>query len=146
MLCTLPICWHGNVHAALQPVHEYLQTTSTCPHLQGCAALWAWLHMHRVITVRTLGPKRLTPGRTQKAGGEQNCVSFCKVPRLPSTHQTPPLRSRVSAGAGPSIPKEHGTGPLPAWLGYPRAVAAAKLFKAVTLLFPLEFNKSFTPP
>lgn len=37
-------------------------------------------------------------------------------------------------------------GPLPTWLGYLMAVAVAMLFKAVTLLLSLEFNKSFTPP
>lgn len=46
----------------------------------------------------------------------------------------------------PTIPKEDGTGPLPAWLGCPMAVAVALLSKAATLLFPPEFNKSFTPP
>lgn len=81
---------------------------------------------------------------SSKTGIQQNCVSFCKVPRLL------PIRHLLSAPEfcriWPTVPKEHGMGPLPAWLGYPMAVAVAMLSKAASLLFPLEFNKSFTPP
>lgn len=107
-----------------------------------CRATHRYLHLQGFTVLGAYMPKSWD-------SSENWCTAeLCFILQGPkaSAHQNLLLALEYFAGTGPTIPKEHGMGPLPAWRGYPMAVAIAMLPKAATLLFPLEFNKSFTPP
>lgn len=147
---TLLICRH--VHAVLQPVHEHLKTTSKLFELQSNTQVSASTGVHSPLGMDTytwiniyINHSGVNMPKSLDSSENWCTAELCFILQgsKASTHQTSPLSSRVFCS--PPFPRKMAW-ELPAWLGCPMAVAVALLSKAATLLFPPEFNKSFTPP